>query len=695
MPESCLVGVDVGGTFTDAVLYSPGLGRLVTAKVPTTVPDASEGIVESVRAVCARAEQRVEDIAVFLHGTTAATNALLEHRGAPTGMITSSGYRDITHIGRHQRPQNYSVMQEIPWQDRALVPRTHRKTVDERISAQGDVLVPLDEDGVLLAASELVDDGVQSIVVAFLNSYRNPAHERRAAALISAEYSELFVTASSDVVAQFREFERFTTAAISGFVGPLVARYVRNVVVALRHEGLRSSLLLMMSNGGATTPEDAARTPVNLLLSGPAAGVLGARWAGDVASSLPAVTFDMGGTSTDIGLVTATGVSEASSRDTWVAGFPVLVPMLDVLTIGAGGGSVAYVDAGGALQVGPRSAGAVPGPACYGKGGREATVTDAHAVLGRLDPNRLLGGSLAIDVSAAQEAVGAIARTLGLSIHDTAEGIIRIANNNMAAAIRAQTIQRGIDPRGLTLIAFGGAGPLHAAELADMLGVTRVLIPPAPGNTSALGLLTSSLTYYAVGTVFQRAGECNIDALASLLAEQRTRLMSQLKQSGVDESEAVYSVSMDCRYLGQGYELRIPIPGGEFSESTLERLAGDFHAAHAREYGHNFPNNSVEYVNLRSSLASPPPHLASIRQIRGAPPPDSSERRGSAWFYVDKELVEITVHYMDREFLGEGEMVPGAIVLCQEDSTLVVPPGWVCAPVPGGSLQLTKKGADE
>lgn len=690
MAHECRVGVDVGGTFTDAVLYNSDTNQLVTAKVPTSLPDPSLGIMESVHQVCASAGIHVEDIDSFLHGTTIATNALLENRGAPTGMLTTAGFRDIAHIGRHQRPQNYSIMQDIPWQDRALVLRRNRRVVAERISGHGEVLSPMDEEGLIRAAEQLVEGGVRSIVIAFLNSYRNPTHELRAQEIIKDRFPDLFVTASSQVVAQFREFERFTTAAINGFVGPLVKDYVRNVCERLKAAGVRSPVQLMMSNGGTTTPQDAAHVPAALLMSGPAAGILGGRWACESAEMLPGITFDMGGTSADIGIVTTSGISEASSRDTWVAGFPVLIPMLDVLTVGSGGGSVAFLDAGGALRVGPRSSGAVPGPACYSNGGTEPTVTDAHAALGRLDPDRALGGSLYIDVDAAREAVGKVARGLAISLEETAEGIIRIANNNMAAAIRTKTVQRGIDPRNMSLIAFGGAGPLHAAELADMLGVSRVVIPAAPGNTSAFGLLTTSLRYSSVATIFAEPESCDVDALSTYLDSEQHRLLGELSESGQGSGHPVISSSVDCRYIGQGYELNIPLPAGKLTKASLVEVVRNFHETHQREYGHNFPGDPVELVNIRTSVAGARPAL-SLGDGRRAVRPTVRSHYGTAWFRIEETLEAIPVEYRDRAALGRVS-VHGPIVICQDDTTLVVPPGWDCMAHSSGILVVSKGG---
>src|SRR3954470_7133472 len=533
-----VVGVDIGGTFTDFMLYDTESGSVHVHKVPSTPHEPERAMVSGLAELCDRAGLSPADVTGVFHGTTIATNAVLEHEGAVAGMITTRGFRDVVHIGRHQRPLHYSVMQDIPWQARPFVQRRHRKVVTERIvPPTGEVLVPLDEDEVRAAARELREEGVEAVAVCFLFSYLNPEHERRAAALVREELPDAFVTTSADIVPQFREFERFTTATMSAFVGPKVGSYLDRLATGLEGEGVQADLHVMMSNGGVASVRSAAQRPVTMLLSGPAAGILGGQWAGALAGRRRLITFDMGGTSADIGIVTDEGVTEASARDTWIGGYPLLVPMLDVHTIGAGGGSIAYVDEGGAFRVGPRSAGAEPGPACYGNGGEEPTISDAHTVLGRLDPARFLGGRMTLDRDAAVEAVGRLAEELGLPLIDTAEGILTIANSNMARAIRSRTIEKGHDPREFTLVAFGGAGPLHAAEVADLLGIPEVLVPPYPGITSASGLLTSDLKYDQMRTVFQLQGSIDADRINHELDGLEAELRGRLARDGVPESD--------------------------------------------------------------------------------------------------------------------------------------------------------------
>ncbi|MCX7366568.1 MAG: hydantoinase/oxoprolinase family protein, partial [Alphaproteobacteria bacterium] len=428
-----LIGVDVGGTFTDLVYADTEAGQTAVHKISTTPDDPSRGVVAGLTALCDKYGIARDTIDTVFHGTTIATNAVLEHDGAVTGMITTGGYRDILHIGRHQRPQHYSIMQDIPWQDRPLVKRRHRKTVTERlVPPRGEVLEKLDEDGVRQAVRELKEAGVEAIAICFLFSYLDSSHERRAMEIVREEYPACFATTSSSVSPQFREFERFTTTAMNAFVGPKVRNYVTRLESEIEANGFKAELRIMASNGGVATPAMVAERPVLTLLSGPAAGVIGGDWAGALSGQRNLITFDVGGTSADIGIVTQGGFGEATARDTWIAGFPVLVPMIDVHTIGAGGGSIAFVDQAGAFKVGPRSAGAMPGPAAYGRGGQRATVTDANVVLGRLDRGNFLGGTRSLDEVAARRVIGELARELGMPDREAAEGVITVINANMA-----------------------------------------------------------------------------------------------------------------------------------------------------------------------------------------------------------------------------------------------------------------------
>lgn len=684
-----LVGVDIGGTFTDIVLTDTDSERTEIHKVPTTVRDLSRGMVDGVVQLAERAGVEPPRIAHIMHGTTVATNAILTYDGARTGMITTEHYRDIIHIARHQRPQHYSIMQDVPWQDRPLVRRRHRKVVSERIaSPDGAVDVPLDEAAVLQAIRELREAGVESIAVCFLFSYLNPAHEERVRQLIHAEFPEAFVTTSSSIFPQFREFERFTTAAINAFVGPKVKTYIQRLEGTIREGGLQADLHLMRSNGGMATAQAAAETPVTLLLSGPAAGVLAGDWIGTSAGRRRLITFDMGGTSADIGIVTERGFVEASARDTWIAGYPVMVPMIDIQTIGAGGGSIAYVDAGGAFRVGPKSAGADPGPACYGRGGSEPTVTDANLVLGRLDAEHFLGGQMNVFPERAESAVRDLAERLGLSLEEAAEGIITIVNNNMANAIRGVTVQKGRDPRDFTLVAFGGAGPLHAAEVAETLEIPEVLVPTHPGITSAMGLLTTDIKYDTIQTELMFSTEIDVEKLNRDFSQLETAVRQQLRADGVEDSQIQIVRAADCRYMGQGYELRVPVPSGKLDSSKLQEVWSTFHQIHAVEYGHSFTTSPIELVAVRLVGIGEMPKISPPR-LRTAPNGKPTLGKRRAHFRCDGAIQPFLTTYYERSQLRAHDHIDGPIVVFQPDSTTVVPPGWSLDVEPSGSLLLT------
>jgi N-methylhydantoinase A/oxoprolinase/acetone carboxylase beta subunit len=572
-----LIGVDVGGTFTDVVFADTETGRTLIHKVPTTPDDPSRGVVAGIVELCRLCDLPHATIDHVLHGTTIGTNAVLEHDGAATGMITTAGYRDIVHIGRHQRPQHYSIRQEIPWQNRPLVLRRHRHTVPERlVPPRGEVLVPLDETAVREAARALRADGVDAIAICFLFSYLDPTHELRARDIVREEAPDCFVCTSAEVAPQFREFERFTTALLNAFVGPRLRNYVGRLEASLGEEGIPAELHVMCSNGGVATAATVARSPVSTLLSGPAAGILGGAWSaalsGRAQGGQRLITFDVGGTSADIGIVIDGRFAEATARDTWIGGYPLLAPMIDIHTIGAGGGSIGHVDSAGAFRVGPHSAGADPGPAAYGRGGTEPTVTDANLVLGRLDPGNFLGGAMPLDPDSARRAVGGLADRLGLGLEETAEGMLTIVNANMANAISSRTVQKGLDPRGFALVAFGGAGPLHGADVARALGIPEIIVPAYPGITSAVGLLTTNLKYDLVRTVFQSGEEVDLQRLDHGLAEMQAELTRQLNADGMAPAGMIFERAGDLRYLGQGYELRVPLPDLRLDAAALGEI---------------------------------------------------------------------------------------------------------------------------
>jgi N-methylhydantoinase A len=684
-----LIGVDVGGTFTDIVFADTASGRNLIHKVPTTPDDPARGVIAGIVELCERDGLPREAIDHVLHGTTIGTNAVLEHKGAVTGMITTAGYRDITHIGRHQRPQHYSIRQEVPWQDRPLARRRHRLTVAERIvPPKGEVLVPLDEAAVRNAARALRDAGVEAIAICFLFSYLNPAHEARAAEIVREDWPEAFVCTSSGVSPQFREFERFTTALLNAFVGPRLKAYVERLDGVLGAAGLAADLHVMCSNGGVATAATVAHSPVLTLLSGPAAGVLGGAWSGELSGRKQLITLDIGGTSADIGIAIDGHFAEATARDTWIGGFPVLAPMIDIHTIGAGGGSIAYVDEGGAFRVGPRSAGANPGPAAYGHGGEEPTVTDANLVLGRLDPDNFLGGAMRLDGAAARQAIGRLADRLGLSLEAAAEGILTIVNANMANAISSRTVQKGLDPRDFVLVAFGGAGPLHGAEVARLLGIPEIVVPAYPGITSAVGLLTTDLKYDAIRTEFQVGDSVDLDRLNGDFTAMQGDLSHQLATDGVPPGDAAFQRAGDLRYLGQGYELRVPFPDGVLDRPALNAAFERFGELHRAEYGHIFPDSPIEIVNIRVTGIGRMPKIAAPRPPEGGSLADALVKTAPCAFRVGDRLETLLTPFYRRRALPVDQSIAGPAIVLQTDSTTVVPPGATVRADRGGNLIL-------
>ncbi|WP_336801023.1 hydantoinase/oxoprolinase family protein [Kaistia sp. MMO-174] len=688
------IGVDVGGTFTDLVYCDLASGRVEIHKVSTTPDDPSRGVIQGVIELCAAAGVETGEIDYVFHGTTTATNAVLEHKGVVAGMITNEGFRDIIHIGRHQRVQHYSIRQELPWQDRPLVKRRHRKTVGGRLAPPtGAELEPLDEEAVRRAAEELKAEGVQSVAICFLFSYLNPAHENRAREIVAEIMPDAFVTTSSFVSPQFREFERFTTAALAAFIGPKVRTYIEHLETALKSAGLEGELRIMASNGGVATAGMVSDKPTLTLLSGLAAGVLGGAWIGELAERKRLITFDIGGTSADIGIIVDGVYAETDARSTSIAGFPLLSPMIDIHTIGAGGGSIAHLDRGGAFRVGPKSAGAVPGPAAYGRGGSEPTVTDANLVLGRLDAEDFLGGGMKLDAAGSARVIGELATTLGLGPEEAAEGVLTVINSNMANAIRSRTVQKGIDPRGFALVAFGGAGPLHGAEVAAMLGIGEVIVPPFPGITSAMGLLTTDVKYDATRTQFQVSGAVDLDRLNADLAGMEADLAAQFRADRIETADMEFKRIGDLRYVGQGYELKIPLPAGPIDTEALAGVFDAFHRAHTAEYGHAFAASPIEIVNIKVSGIGRIQKLRELAEPQGTSVAAAKVRTGPCAFRVDGVLATFETAFYHRPLLPVGEAFEGPAIVLQKDSTTVVPPRARAVVDRSGSLIITLGGA--
>ena len=641
-----LLGVDVGGTFTDAALLDGQ--RLHTAKVPTTPDDQSRGVIAAVEEVLERAGAEPAAVEGFTHGMTVGTNALLEERGARTALVVTDGFADLLDIGRQNRPRLYHPCAGRP---RALVDRELRYEARERMGPDG-VVEELGGEEVERIAAAVAESEPEAVAVCLLFSFRDPAHEREIAAALRERLPDVHVSASHEVLPAFREYERCSTTVIDAYLSPLLGRYLGRLSEACRERGVPEPLV-MRSSGGTATVEEAARAGAWSVLSGPAGGAVGAGVLARAAGDGNALGLDMGGTSCDVCVVEEGNVRRADSRE--IEGRPIQLPMVDVHTVGAGGGSVAWMDAGGALRVGPRSAGAEPGPACYGRGGTEPTVTDANLLLGYLDPGSSLAGGVSLDVAAAERAVEQLGESLGLGTVETAEGMVRVANQEMVRALRVVTVERGVDPREFALMPFGGAGPMHAAAIAAELDVGRLLCPRASGVLSALGLIAAGRRNDTTRTVLLSGPELTGARLASEVDE-----LAGVARRGLQDAEL--EVTYELRYRGQAFELPIPGP----PRPDPERLAEDFAAEHESRYGYRDPEAELELVNVRVAAVVPGPEP----QPRAAEGELSEEVRRARF---GGEWVEA------RVLRGEppaGSEADGPCIFELPEATLVLPPGW-------------------
>jgi N-methylhydantoinase A len=667
------VGVDSGGTFTDICLFDEHDGRVEIWKVASTPDDPSRGIAQGVeegmRRVGAGGKRPAASVSYFGHGTTVATNALIQHRGVATGLVTTEGFRDLLEIGRQKRPDLYDLFADKPV---TLVPRDLRIEVTERVRHTGEIETPLDEAAVRAAARKLRAAGVGAVAVTFLYSFVRPEHEAAAKRILEAELPEAFICASHEIAPEFREFERLSTAVVNAYLGPVMKSYIDRLALRLAALGMTATPHMTQSNGGVIGFPAAAAMPVRAVLSGPSTGVVGAQAVGKAAGFADLITFDMGGTSTDVSLLKG-GQARLASEAT-VHGYPLKCPMLDIHTVGAGGGSIAYVDTGGLLKVGPRSAGADPGPVCYGRGNAEPTVTDANIVLQTLNPTHLLGGRMAVRRDLAADAIDRLARQLGLSAMQTAQGIVSVVTANMARAIRVISVQRGHDPRDYTLIAFGGAGPLHAARLARELDIARILVPRSPGILCAMGLLLTDLRAdFATTRLLPLVPDVTGDIEAAFAAlDTRAAAWFAQEHIGADGRRTLRTV--DMRYAGQNYELAVPLPAGPITTRTLELLAQGFSEAHQRMYGFIAEGEPVQLVTFRVEATGLVAKATLAREaMAGADAAGAVRERRDVWIAEEERSVSCPVYERDR--LKPGNRFAGPAIVEQMDATTFVLPG--------------------
>jgi len=678
-------GIDVGGTFTDLVAVDDASGDARHFKLPSTPADPAIGIADGVAALLAQVSAAGEAVAFLGHGTTVVTNLIIERRGAPTALLTTAGFRDVLEIGRQTRPDLYDYTVERP---QPLVPRHLRLEIPERLDADGNVLTPLDERAVEQAASLLKREGVAAVAVGFLHAYKNDAHERRAGEILRRLLPDAFISMSSEVLPEFREFERLSTTVINAYAGPRMARYLAGFADRMAGQGVRVSPYVFHSNGGLMSIGTASQFPVRTCVSGPAAGVIGASAIGVAAGFPDLVTFDVGGTSTDVSLVEAGQPAFTAERS--VSGYPVRVPMVDIEAIGAGGGSIARLDDAGALKVGPQSAGADPGPVAYGRHGNAVTVTDANLVLGRLNPNALLGGRLDVDLDAARRAIAEqIAAPLGLSVEAAAEGILRIANAGMARAIRSISTERGRDLRHFSLFAYGGAGPLHAGDVARELGIPRIVVPVEPGTLCARGILHSDLTFDLVRTRITRACPDAWPDIATAFDElmQAAAAVLDRERVGALAREARHGV--DARYEGQNFEVYVGLDGIALDgnpHGIEAEFIRRFRAAHTEVYGYDIPDRPIEIVTLRLKMighvAKPGP--GSTAAAAGGPA-EIDRRR----VYFDAATGWRETPVFSRTALTPAERLHGPAIIEEMSATTVLHPGQTAVLDTAGNLILT------
>jgi N-methylhydantoinase A len=661
------IGVDVGGTFTDFTLLDDRSGGVRFYKTPSTPHDPSEAIENGMRAMIAEFGIAAEEVGYLGHGTTVATNIVIERRGARAGLLTTKGFRDVLELGRQARPSIYDYRVQKP---PVLIPRDRRCEVVERVGPDGAVLAELDEDSLEQAVQALAAQKVEAVAICFLHSWRRPDHEARAKAVVKRLLPDVFVSVSSEILPEFREFERLSTTVVNAFIGPRMGAYLDRFAARMRDVGVGVAPYTIHSNGGLMSAETVRDCPVRTCVSGPAAGVVGAAEIGRAAGFPHLITFDVGGTSTDVSLIHEG--RPLFTGDRLVAGYPVKTPMIDIHVIGAGGGSIAAIDDAGALKVGPRSAGAAPGPVAYGRGGVEPTITDANLTLGRLDPDNFLGGRMKVDLAAARAAIAEkVARPLGLSVEDAAHGIIQIANANMSRAIRSVSVEKGYDLGDFALCAFGGAGPIHSAEVAVECGIPRVLLPREPGALCARGILLSDLSSDYVRSCFSEAGADAFSAILALFDGMIAEGGAWLDRENIPSHQRKFRRLVDARYRGQNFEVKVDADG--LGAGDGDAFAVRFHAAHRREYGYDIPDRAIEYVSCRVQAvgeARKAPHSL----IEGGRSLDEA-RAGARPVYIDAKTGWRDAAIYDREKLPLFTDIPGPAIINEMSATTLVLPG--------------------
>ena len=664
------IASDIGGTFTDLVYHDERSGQLGLAKTSSTPDDFARGVLDGIE----KAHVPVDQTDFFVHGSTVVINALTERTGARTGLITTRGFRDVLEIGRANRPDmfNFSFRKPEP-----IVPRHLRLEVAERVNYRGEILEPLDEEEVRKAVRYLDEEGVEAIAICFLHSYANPSHEQRAVEIAREEAPDLAITVSSEVTRQWREYERTSTVVLNAYVQPTASRYLASLEQDLSRLGMpRNTLHVMQSNGGIATFEQGKATPIRLVESGPVAGVVGAIAVGRMVGEENIISLDIGGTTAKSSLVQHGAVittTEYKIEQTPTSpGYPIMAPVVDIVEIGAGGGSIAWIDRAGALKVGPQSAGAVPGPACYSKGGTEPTVTDANLLTGRINPEYFLGGEIKVDMEASRRALQKVAEPFGLSEAEAALGVIRLANSNMDNLLRIVSVRRGFDPRDFALVAFGGGGSMHGTALARRLHIKKVIVPVATAVFSALGMLMTDLRVDFVQTAITRTDRIDITRVMEILTKLEMEGLDSLEQGGIGGERVVLQRFADMRYLGQEHTVRVPLPGGTLDNASLQEIDSRFHDLHDQHYTFRL-TSPVEFVNFHVTALGVV-EKPSLRELE----PDGRSPEQALKGYREVDFDELGWHrsaLYERSRLGAGAKVEGPAVVEEPAASTVLFPG--------------------
>lgn len=660
------LSVDVGGTFTDIVLFDDNTKKIHATKVLSTPQDQSIGLIEGIKKICAQVGIDYSEITYFIHGTTVATNALLERKGAKTALITTEGFRDVFEIGRQRRPDIYNF-----WVKRSKppIPRHLVFEVKERVLHDGTVLEPLDEESARKAIAEIKKNNIESVAVCLLHSYKNDVNEKALKKILEEELPGIPLSISCEVLPEIREYERTCTTAVNAYLMPKVQTYINNLVERKNALGVTPNLHVMQSNGGIMSADVAAQRSVHTVFSGPAGGVLGGMYIANLVKDENVITLDMGGTSTDIVLIGQGHMRLTTNGE--IGNFPIKVPMIEMHTIGTGGGSLAWIDMGGTLRLGPESCGSSPGPACYGLGGTRPAVSDANLLLGRLNPNAFLGGERSLYPEKAEAAMQEnVCKHLGITPIEAAIGVVNIADSNMAGGVKVISTQKGFDLREFSLISFGGAGSLHAANIANELNMKRVIVPPFPGNFSAIGAEMAEVRYDYVRTLVEPLDTMSFDHYNGKFDEMRQEAIPHLLKEGFDESHIMMTGTADMRYAGQAWELSVPVPISASGKVDFDQIIANFEALHKQTYGYIINDDKIVIVNLRLSATGIIPKLEMVPQPLN--PNEEGALKNIRKVFFDGEFMDTSIY--DRDLLYPGSRIQGPAIIEEYASTVVVPP---------------------